>query len=57
MLGPCLNSYFEVPTELPSPTCSPQLFLVFGQAVGFGVQGFKGSLLPLLHGITLVVDY
>ena len=42
MLRPRLNSYFEVPTELPSPTSSPQLVCVcvfFALHLGFKVEG------------------
>ena len=56
MLRPCLNTDFEVPTELPSPTPSPQLAFFFCVVVGpspwvsaqrFGVQGFGPGLRSL----------
>ena len=64
MLRPCLNTDFEVPTELPSPTPSPQLAFFFlcccwPFTLGFGSKvrgsGFRARL-ALIVGIEAVLD-
>ena len=60
MLRPCLNTDFEVPTELPSPTPSPQLVCCcWPFTLGFGSKvrgsGFRARL-ALIVGIEAFLD-